>query len=187
VQGEDVRAGTVAALALALAVGALGACNTYKNKPETLPPGYEAGIYEAPPGRQVADDGGPITGGGGGSGGGTSVLNNDASPPDVASPAIDMAPPVGDAGSETGDNTCDLLAQNCGANRGCYPGPGGRATCQAPQPGTAPCTDSVSCAPGTICVDTVCTPLCNTVQPVCPSMRSCNALPMFPGVGYCLP
>jgi hypothetical protein len=173
--------------ALALTVGALSvSCKTYKDNGGGVPLGYEAGIYEAAPGRQVSDDGGPITGGGGGLGG-TGILNNDAGPPDMASPPIDTAPGPADLGSETGDNTCNLLTQDCGANRGCYPGPGGRATCQAPQPGTAPCTDSVTCAPGTICVDTVCTPLCNTVQPVCPSMRLCNALPMFPGVGYCLP
>lgn len=181
-----MRAGTVATVAvLALIVGALSVSCTYKDKGPGVPPGFEAGVYEAAPSRQV-DDGGPVTGGGGGSGG-MGFLNNDAGPPDLPSPLLDTAPEPQDVAGETGDNTCDLLAQNCGANRGCYPGPGGRATCQAPQPGAAPCTDSVTCAPGTICVDTVCTPLCNTVQPVCPSMQLCNALPMFPGVGYCLP
>src|SRR4051812_22801992 len=53
VQGEDVRAGALAALALAVALGA--SCKTYKDNAEPLPPGYEAGIYEAAPGRQVDD------------------------------------------------------------------------------------------------------------------------------------
>jgi hypothetical protein len=184
VQGEDVRAGALAALALAVALGA--SCKTYKDNAEPLPPGYEAGIYEAAPGRQV-DDGGPVTGGAGGQGG-MGVLNNDAGPKlDSSSPPLDAPTLVDLGGAETGDNTCDLLKQDCGPNRGCYPGPGGRATCQAPQAGANPCTDNVTCAPGTICVDTVCTPLCNTTQAICPSMRQCVALPMFAGVGYCLP
>src|SRR6185436_9050376 len=83
VQGEDVRAGTVAALGgLALAAGALGlSCKTYKDQGEVLPPGYEAGVYTPPPDRQVFDDGGLIRGGGGGSMGGMGVLNNEGGNP----------------------------------------------------------------------------------------------------------
>jgi hypothetical protein len=171
---------------LTLTAGVLGvACKTYKDDGEKLPPGAEAGIYAPPPDRQVADSG-PITGGGGGTQGGMGVLNNDAGP-DVGSPLLD-APTIFDGPtSETADNTCDLLLQNCGPNRGCYPGPGGHGTCQAPQPGTNPCTDDVTCVPGTVCIDTVCTPLCNTAQPSCPSNVRCFPLNMFPGVGYCLP
>ena len=126
-----MRAGKVAALAgLALTVAALGlSCKTYKDQGEALPPGYEAGVYTPPQDRQVYDDGGLIKGGGGVAGqGGVVIVDNDGGNPaardSASSGSQDLATAL-EAGRGDGDTTCDLLAQGCGPNMGCYPSAAG--------------------------------------------------------------
>lgn len=185
-----MRALEVAALAL---IGAAGiSCKTYKNEAETVPPGYEAGVYNPPPDRQVYDDGGLIKGGGGGSGqGGMGILVNDGGNPagDATSGGgADLAPPG--PNPDARPTTCDLLMQGCGPQMGCYPSAAGSGRCQPSDPGFAEgvqCAEASNCAAGLTCINSVCTSLCSTAMPACTGGRRCVALPASEGVGYCLP
>jgi hypothetical protein len=90
---------------------------------------------------------------------------------------------------------CDLVRQDCGLGRGCYPSAGGFSMCQ--QAGSlgesTQCAEHIFCQPGLLCVDSfgagskLCQPICDTTAiNSCGAGRTCNA---FPGstVGTCSP
>lgn len=180
---------------LVLAAALSLACKTYKNQPEKVPPGYEAGVFPPAPGREVFDDGGLIMGGGGSGGGGPIVVANPdggtSKPGDGATGGGADAGAVQDtAGPGVDGGNCTLLMQNCGAGLGCYPAAGGLARCQRAEPGSpegAQCFEANNCAPGLTCVNSLCTSLCSTMQVNCPSGVRCVPYPGYDGVGYCLP
>jgi hypothetical protein len=201
-----MRRGELIELAL-VALALVVSCKTYKDQQAGVPPGYDAATFEAPPGRQVVDDGGVVGVGGatghdggalgggggiviGGSGGGG---GHDAAASDGAANP-DLGPgPVLDGGSAFGGEagtSCDLRMQTCGANMGCYPAPGGRGSCQRTDPGTpagSACFDNANCAPGLTCASNICAQLCDTAQPSCPANGRCVPLGAFDGIGYCAP
>jgi hypothetical protein len=181
----------------------LAGCHFYDRDDENqLPPGWDwdAASYEAAPGRMVLADaglvGGGETGGGGGVGGGAGPGPDGGGGAGGRDAAADTAAPAPDGPSplerEAGDNTCELLAPNCGpdVNVGCYPASGGRGRCQRAEPGTpvgSPCAEPVNCAPGLTCIDLTCLPLCAQAAGTCPGGGRCVPYGAYEGVGYCLP
>jgi hypothetical protein len=176
-----------------------GACKTFKRDGEGVPPGFDAGSFEAPPSRQVVADGGLVGGpGNGGQGGGGSTEDGGAPQPRLDAAAdrqpvafVDGPPgPSFDSAREAGDTTCDLLRQGCGATMGCYPAAGGVSRCMRSEPGTpadTQCSDPTNCAAGLTCVSNNCVVLCEVAQPSCPNGGRCVPYGVYTGVGYCLP
>jgi hypothetical protein len=122
------------------------------------------------------------TGGSGGSGSRTDARPVDR--PSVADRPVDRA--------TTG---CNLLRQDCGSGRGCYPVSSAFPSCQ--QAGSlgedTPCAEDNECAPGYLCVDVfsggsrLCERVCDaTAVSPCAAGRICQP---FTGstIGYCQP
>jgi hypothetical protein len=163
-------------------------CKTFK-RDDSGGATYDAGTFEAAPSREVVDDGGLVGGGGTGgtiADGATTPYDMTVLPADRLGPDFATLPDLGVDRDPT-DNSCDLLLQDCPANKGCYPGPAGRGICQVPQTETSPCTDDTTCPAGRVCIDLTCTPLCSTTAMTCPSAERCMAYPAIPGIGYCVP
>jgi hypothetical protein len=182
-------------------LAASASCHIYSRDQEPAPGGYEAGVYDPAPGRQVLDSGlvgGGGTGGAGGTGatggtGGTggSVGARDAGPaPRDQAVAADGSATPDLVMREDGNRFCDLLFPTCPAGTGCYPGAAGQGRCLRPDPGTSEgsqCFEATNCAPGLTCAASSCTPYCDPDNATCDSGKRCVALPAYPGVGYCLP
>ena len=90
---------------------------------------------------------------------------------------------------------CDLVRQDCGVGRGCYPGVGGNVCLQAGSLSEdTPCLDHDACAPGHLCVDvfgagssSLCERVCDlTAANTCPAGRPCQVFAAGT-VGYCAP
>lgn len=181
-------------LVLALAV----ACKTYQPGDSSLPSvDQEGGAYPNPPPRQVVTEAGPIgtpgksdggprsgvggfgLGGGAGGASGGGGGRTDGSYPD--------APVPGTGGSSGGNCTaCSLLAQDCPSRSlGCYPSNGG-SCCQTTGglPEGSQCSEDSQCDRGMVCVDLLCTSLCDTGNPP-PRCRACTPFGTTQGVGTC--
>jgi hypothetical protein len=184
---------------LALSLGA--ACKTYHSGDPSVPTAdLDAQSYDPAPGRSVISEGGAIapstdagglgggfgvgSGGGGGGAGGTrgdGGVKIDAPVPT----GPDVPGPGADAGG--GCTPCSLLSQaGCSARQGCYPS--GASACCAPAgdfPENNPCGEDQQCAPGLLCINSLCLSLCDLAAPKCGP--SCVPFGRYPGVGYCAP
>jgi hypothetical protein len=89
-------------------------------------------------------------------------------------------------------NSCDPLAQACGAGQGCYIFDGGSA-CAIAGSSTlgASCSFANSCLPGLACADpgggNECLDICDLSSPSCPIPLSCMSIAFmpYPDVGLC--
>jgi hypothetical protein len=179
----------------------LASCNFYRVAEQSSSArGQDGSSYEAAPARQVVDDGGPIgfpgTEGGALGGIGVGAGKNDAGRRDAASsdgPAGSQD--ASSSGSDAANAACVACSlggptpgqdnpPSCPSGQGCYRS-GSSACCAAAGEvlGGIPCADDQMCAPGLLCVDSLCTPTCNTVAPACG--LDCRPLAGYAGAGYC--
>jgi len=99
------------------------------------------------------------------------------------------APQASSAAPPLPGDACDLLAQDCPADHGCYPGTAG-ATCLPAGAGrcAGPCQYANDCPPGTACVGEPgrCRALCVVGEP-CAGDTRCRPLGGRDQVGFCPP
>jgi hypothetical protein len=176
----------------------VASCNFYRVGDDSPPPvgNPDAGSNGAPPVRHVVAEGGVVgigTEGGavGGPGGiGVGAGKNDGGRRDVGPsdvPVVSQDAPT--SGLDTRGGACfpcTLGGQGCPSGQACYRS-GGAACCATAGelPVSGPCAEDQMCAPGLVCVDSSCTPTCNTATPTCGLGSSCRALAPYPGTGYC--
>lgn len=117
----------------------------------------------------------------------------DAPAPRLDGSMLEDARPLTDIGPAS----CNLLAQHCPINQGCYPGVGNSSTCQIAGvvADGAPCASSPECEVGSVCPGAesggaepfLCQRLCSPQAPACPGQALCVALPGLAPLGYCSP
>lgn len=99
------------------------------------------------------------------------------------------SPQASEAAPTLPGDACDLLAQDCPADHGCYPGAAG-ATCLPVGAGACggPCQYANDCPPGTACVGAPgrCRALC-VVDEACGGGARCRPLGGRDSVGFCPP
>lgn len=85
---------------------------------------------------------------------------------------------------------CDILKQDCPEGQGCYLSMDG-VTCNTTTKGLAvneDCKFANECAPGLVCINDICSKVCDTsVPPDCPVGKPvCNPIAEAPGAGVCV-
>ncbi len=103
-------------------------------------------------------------------------------------------PNSGNAGVCVDLEPCDLIAQNCGRDEGCYLGQTGPVCAPAPSDPADEgqrCGVPRGCAPGLLCVgedesSTVCRAACDLQAPACAGARQCAPLEGVEGTGVCV-